>query len=1627
MNIRPSCSLQNRSNLLEIFLLLTLHGCGGGTAVFLLEDSNDSHTGLGPAITGLSISSLEKSPAMLQFNVRNEPQQVAVRYDLGAATSSDADETLPLATLVDTNMQPLPNPLFLSEGEKTLLWNFEADFETDRVDDVMVLVQGEGGAKAEMPEVQLGNGLPVILDLSLADSSMDEYFGEIELKLNVMDSPEDSLDADSVEGFIFEYRIDGNSSWTTTQRVQVEEDTDAAHYSLTWDSGRDLEGKDVSARFRVTPTEIVDQAKEKGKPEAINVRVDNNQPPAIVPDTVGFAVSQDRRGVLALGFSISDIEQDETNFFFQWRGPDQFFFDEELVLPEDLIEIQEILSDPAMRKAKQICGETPFSYRGRISLDVAGLDSTRQVRLPELAAGAAGILSTDPSRTGENPIEGRNLELLRGSQLSKVVSGSWSEPIGGSPFAEPFGDGTTCILLDQEGSAWQLRRIHVATGELIQRFGMSGMPEESRALDLLAGQDKGLVAVNYNGDQWRIYRVALEEDVESELLYDSMEDILSGKVEAGTVRDVLSLSESTALVTIDGKSTGSLVLIDFCPGGEDPEDSEDCDQSLATTLLRNLETPSGMAADPFQPQVVYLAERDRDRVLVVRLNTLSGFPLSTSSENPCQEIPFPGPDAISLEDAGARLLVVCDDDGDGVSDDLRGLQLNRADHSSFSIAIIDAAGNEIEDAPLHGVETGPDDLRLLTLTLGQTPAVAAGGGVEQISVIAEYDPWTQIATVEAPFQAALNLESWRLRDGAQSIEGLCPGNYVFGWDSTETEGTASQVFVRAFAFDKDLGAEVDFGDVAKKLSGIFAPSRANPLSSGAGTKSVACADLNGDGALDLVCASPGEEDFPDDDSVRIFFQQATPGTFDEGSTSLMLFDDPEDPGDDATMPTFVYPADLDGDGDLDVVCAYEGDKVLIDKDGDGTPEEYSIRDGLGVFIQTSCGIFDPAQAFLITDPTDADMDAPDAIAVADLNQDGLVDLISTNHRSNNLAVFFQNPAEPFGESSFGIPCSLKGGNMAFPISVAAADLDGDGLLDLVSANALSIDPDDFNNQKGDLTVFLFDNSPQADPECPFVFYGTLEDKRNLRRPEGVIAADLDGDGDNDIACTSSDTDRLFLYLQSENENGDLMFDQKSLSDPSGVSPQPLVAADFDADGDNDLACGNVHGNNISVFYQTSPGSFAPAGQNPIKDQDQREPEGLAAGDLDGDGDLDLVSANEVSSSLTIFMNSLPGQYLPSQQNPLLDANLGQPESVTAADLDADGDTDFVVASDGSSSLSAFLQVSPGIFEPSPENPINGDGDPLEEPETVIAADLNGDGLLDLVSANEESGNVTIYRQDPPGVFMLVQELSGGNLVEPKSVIAADLNGDGRLDLASVDEKASPKDDLYHLTVFLQFLTGEFENPSFETGEGLQAPEALAAGDLDSDGDVDLVCNIESGTIQSGLAIFLNVPPPDGKDVFFVPFSQNPLGGGVLECPGAIVTADLDGDGDLDLACADEDGNQLGLFTQRQGATGIEFDAQYFTDDLLVAPQSITAADIDGDGDMDLICATEGNALFDGGLVLFEQTSPGRFEPSNQNPITDLSSIEQEFVTAADLDGDGDVDFISTSPGTGGVSIFFNDG
>ena len=339
-----------------------------------------------------------------------------------------------------------------------------------------------------------------------------------------------------------------------------------------------------------------------------------------------------------------------------------------------------------------------------------------------------------------------------------------------------------------------------------------------------------------------------------------------------------------------------------------------------------------------------------------------------------------------------------------------------------------------------------------------------------------------------------------------------------------------------------------------------------------------------------------------------------------------------------------------------------------------------------------------------------------------------------------------------------------------PNGIVATDVNGDGKLDLINANY-------YGNS---LTVLTNNGSGS------FVLSGTYTVGRN---PNSVAAADVNGDGKVDLICVNSDSGDSTVSVLTNNGSGGFML---SGTYPVGIGPQSVAAADVNGDGKEDLITANwgssAQGNTLTILTNNGSGGFVLASLPVVG----TGPNSVTAADVNGDGKVDLISANRTDSTVSVLTNNGTGGFVLAGTH-----SVGSgPVFVTAADVNGDGKVDLITANwggGGGNTLTVLTNNGSGGFVFRSTLTV-GSGAIY-----VAAADVNGDGKVDLISANLYNNTLSVLTNNGSGGFMLATNLSVGSA--PQCVVAADVNGDGKPDLVNANSGYHTLSVLTNATVF----------------------------------------------------------------------------------------------------------------------------------------------------------------------------------------------------------------------------------
>jgi hypothetical protein len=621
---------------------------------------------------------------------------------------------------------------------------------------------------------------------------------------------------------------------------------------------------------------------------------------------------------------------------------------------------------------------------------------------------------------------------------------------------------------------------------------------------------------------------------------------------------------------------------------------------------------------------------------------------------------------------------------------------------------------------------------------------------------------------------------------------------------------------------------------------------------------------------------------------------------------------------------------------------------------------------------------------------------PLGIAVGDINGDGTPDLAIANLDTGTVSVLLGTTAPGTMTPSFAAAFDFATGTN--PHDVALADVNGDGILDLVVTN----------NGSSTLSVLIGTTAPGATTPA----FATHADV-TVQSPIGLAVRDVDGDGRPDFAVTSG-SGGLVSVVPNKTLAGASAPSFGTRADFAiDAAATAVVIADLDGDGLPDLATSNINSDTTSVLLNTTQlGVSAPrfAARKDFTTGSQAD--ALAVGDFNTDGIPDLAVTNQSAASVTILVNATSfGRSLSFQPQVVL-AVANAPDSIAIADLDGDGRRDVAVGNLNATSVSVLMnETTPGSATASfaPRVDISVRFNPAD----VALADFNGDGRPDLAVCYDSNIfgvelNTTLPGSGSP-TFGSEREffnvLAGGH--QMRSMAVADINGDGKPDLVFGDHGSGT-------TAFIVALNTTAPGATFATfADMVEVPTSggtahLTACDLDDDGRPDV-----AATDATSTAVMLDTTPPGGSSPSFTSFVD--FSGTGTETP--LVATDFNGDGFADLAF-------FGSVLLNHTVAGSQSPSFSGSSTLPTGnlPRGLVAGDLDGNGKPDLVTV---HILDNTVSVIRNTTSAGAttatFAASMDSPV----GPNPAAVAIGDLNGDGRLDIVSGNTGDNTVSVLYS--
>ena len=634
---------------------------------------------------------------------------------------------------------------------------------------------------------------------------------------------------------------------------------------------------------------------------------------------------------------------------------------------------------------------------------------------------------------------------------------------------------------------------------------------------------------------------------------------------------------------------------------------------------------------------------------------------------------------------------------------------------------------------------------------------------------------------------------------------------------------------------------------------------------------------------------------------------------------------------------------------------------------------------------------------------------PTAVIAKDFNNDGYPD-IAVACTSNNAVELFLN--DGIGHFSYAAVTE----SVTKPAAIVAGDFTGNGLMDLAAISST-----------GGVTVYL--NLGGSLSIKTVALTGTLT---------GIVAGDFNHDGILDLAVSDSANNNVHVLAGDGTGNFTVL---GAYSTGAGTAPSGIVTADFNNDGNLDVATSNAGNNTATVLLGSPTGALTlqaaqATGTNPIA---------LVTTDVNSDGNPDLVafdSPTATTGEVDVILGNGDGTLQVAQAS----SQAFKPGTLAAvADFNRDGKPDIALTQQNTNLASVLLnntlptQYPDGRSFAAEHNLANGYGNFAD---SVAVGDFNKDGLLDIAVSYLQDNSVRVLLNNGTGAsnFNTATVYPVGN--QPYSVVSGDLNGDGYPDLVAVNSNISSP--VGTISVLLNNKNGTFA-PAVTYNVGKQ-PYQVAIGDINGDGIPDLAVtnyddnsvsilfgskagtftvqpttlatcanpygvalgNFKKGSDFPSVAVTcfhtaqLEVFPNNGNGTFGTPFITP-----TNTNPASLVVGDFNRDGQLDIVVGNTSANNVSFFA----GNGDNTFAAGVTSPSLNFPDSIAAGDFNGDGILDIVgVAPNYNSVEvtlgkgDGTFGTFQQRSAGQFTAKTQ----------PWALAVGDFNNDGQLDIITAN-------------
>ncbi|CAF1303378.1 unnamed protein product [Rotaria sp. Silwood1] len=642
----------------------------------------------------------------------------------------------------------------------------------------------------------------------------------------------------------------------------------------------------------------------------------------------------------------------------------------------------------------------------------------------------------------------------------------------------------------------------------------------------------------------------------------------------------------------------------------------------------------------------------------------------------------------------------------------------------------------------------------------------------------------------------------------------------------------------------------------------------------------------------------------------------------------------------------------------------------------------SGRDNVGIFFGHGNGMFREQITF-----STGTGSRPHSVTVADLNKDSIVDIAVANSQTHMVSIFLG-----YDNESFHTQVTYPTGYNSEPQFLMLGDFNNDQLLDIVVAN----------NGTNDVGILLgWGNGSFADP----ILYSTGTGSR----PYSIAIGDFNNDNRMDIAAANSETGTVGIFLGYDNGS---FADQITYSTGDRSYPYSIVISDFNNDNNMDIAVANYgesqtviinipYGKSftVAVLLNIGNGTFAPAVM--YSTGYYSLPNSIAAGDFNNDKKMDIAVVNSGTNNVGVFLGYGDGSFM--QQITYSTDDYPTPFFVAIGDFDNDRRTDIVVSNSYDSTILLLFSYDIVLYKAITKFQTAK----YRHPYSLLIADLNRDENLDIALSNPESNEISLLFGYGNMSFTAEESFTSDDNSYPRFIISADINRDNTVDIIVANVGTN------NIGVFLGYENGSFQDQiTYSTGSNSQ-PFSVVVGDFNNDTRLDIAF-VNYASHNLGLLFGYDIGNFEARVVF-----SNSEKHSFYD----IAIGDFNNDNQMDVVVINYDTSSINILLRFDNGALINRGSY----EVLGYPSSVAVGDFNHDQNMDIVVTIQGSSIMRGieRVEIYLGYGNGTFT----NSIFYFTGIYSNpcSVNIADFNNDNRLDIAITNNHTGNVGIFLGHG